>query len=383
MDYVIGEWDREWFKRCRRAWDLGSPARRNLVPNVPVGPFSCEHAIRDALAVYYYPAMWDWQPFVVRPLVLKAFRDSMDKQRDTLGPAFTDERRAEWERLVALGEGVLEHYFEWAPTVDRFGPLLVATEYKADVVDPHAPDRELVLDGGRAVHFRGRIHLWVVDDLDRYWIVQHRLVEGPWEDVDVLALDDEVVAACWAWERFSLMSLAGMIVNELRAALPRPDERVGTGVSERRRMDFDRKRGSVGQNFHRPRPVNAEKVPPGFDQRANEFFRRTQVPITRDRIVDIARRIGAEALRMIEATDEVVDLVPSPRPDNCRACAYRAPCLAMSDGEPVELVLAERYHERPREAEVGLGGLFGLNPNQLRVREYQPGAEPTRRHKGW
>jgi len=67
MDLVIRAWDREWFKRCRRAWDLGSSARQDYEPVRPAGPSPLGPAIADALAVYYYPAMWDWQPAIVRP----------------------------------------------------------------------------------------------------------------------------------------------------------------------------------------------------------------------------------------------------------------------------------------------------------------------------
>jgi hypothetical protein len=30
LAHVISPGEREWFRRCRRAWDFGSPHRRNL-----------------------------------------------------------------------------------------------------------------------------------------------------------------------------------------------------------------------------------------------------------------------------------------------------------------------------------------------------------------
>lgn len=364
MARVFGEWDREWFNRCERAWDFGSPVRQNLEPHVPARGLSCESALREALAVYYYPAMWDWQPFVVRPLAHKAFSDSLDQQRADL-----IEEPVGSAHVVALGAGILDHYFEWAPLVDRFAPLLVATEFQADVVDPNAPSQELVLAGGEAVSYRGRIHLLIVDEDDRYWIMQHRLVNGPWDDLELLSLDDHLLAAMWGWERFALMPLTGVIVNELRAELPSPNERVAAGLSDRRRLDADRKRGSVGQNIHRPRRPDAVRLPPGMTQEGNRFFRRTQIPVSPARRADFAVRLGSEALRM---TCDLVDIPPRPVRDNCAACSYRAPCLALNDGSDPGPLLDTGFRQRRRQEEFRLGGLFGLNPNQMRVREHQP-----------
>lgn len=376
VDDVITAWDREWFGRCRRAWDLGSPARQDLEPagtagaGGPAGPPPVEAALREALAVYYYPAMWDWQPAVVRPLVVKGFRDAFRAAGQAAGgggPA--------WDEAAALGEAVLGHYFEWAPLVDRFAPVLVGTEYDSDVVDPGDPGGGSLAVDGRAVRYRGRIDAFVVDEEHRYWLVHHRLVEGPWPDREAVALDDAVVADCWAWEQFALAPLAGALVNELRAAVPAAGERVAARLSERRRRDLERKRGTVAQHRHRPRPAGGGR-PPVPDEWADGtgFFRRTAVPLSRTRLDDVARRIAADAVAMA-AAGAAVD--PRPVPDNCRRCAYRAPCRAMLDGDDPGPVLAERYRRRPARGDVvRIGGLFGLNPNQTRVAEHQPRRAP-------
>ena len=60
--FVVTADDREWFGRCRRAWDLG--ARRPAGPRCPAPPplepaGSLERgAARAALAVHYFPGMW-------------------------------------------------------------------------------------------------------------------------------------------------------------------------------------------------------------------------------------------------------------------------------------------------------------------------------------
>ena len=69
--FVVTPDDREWFGRCRRAWDLGARARRGLVPHAaPLEPDgSLVVALRAALAVHYFPGMWAWDRTIVEPLV--------------------------------------------------------------------------------------------------------------------------------------------------------------------------------------------------------------------------------------------------------------------------------------------------------------------------
>ncbi|HEX9991945.1 MAG TPA: hypothetical protein VGB14_03365 [Acidimicrobiales bacterium] len=352
--------------RCRRAWDLGSATRADLEPVAPAGP-PVEAAIREALAVYYYPAMWDWPPAVVRPLVLTGFRDALARAAG-VGPG------PRWDEAAALGEAVLGHYFEWAPLVDRFAPVLVGTEYLADVPDPADPAASLAA-GGRAVRYRGRIDAFVVDEANRYWLLRHRLVDGAWPDPAVLALDDAAVAECWAWERFALASVAGVLVNELLAAVPAPAERTASRLSERRRRDLDRKRGTVAQHRHRARPAAARPPVPEEWATSTGFFRRTEVPLSRARVDDVARRIAADAAAMTAAGP---DPDPRPVPDNCGRCPYRAPCLAMSEGADAAPLLAAGFRRRPRRDDVvRIGGLFGLNPNQVRVADHQPRRAPS------
>ena len=60
MPVVVTAADRASFHRCRRQWDLGAGMRQDLEPvRWPAIP-DLDRAVRDALAVYYFPGMWDW-----------------------------------------------------------------------------------------------------------------------------------------------------------------------------------------------------------------------------------------------------------------------------------------------------------------------------------
>ena len=78
MNYRITEDDRARFKRCRRQWDFASPHRRGLEPIAGVD-LLLPAALEDALAVYYYPGTWDWQPELKQSLVHKAITRALDE----------------------------------------------------------------------------------------------------------------------------------------------------------------------------------------------------------------------------------------------------------------------------------------------------------------
>lgn len=82
VNFVVRPWERRLFQRCRRAWDLGARGRQGYEPTEPVRVFDFGEAIHDALDVYYFPGMWDWNRAIVRPLAVKGFEKSMRRQRD-------------------------------------------------------------------------------------------------------------------------------------------------------------------------------------------------------------------------------------------------------------------------------------------------------------
>ena len=72
MAHNIRAADRAAFKRCRRAWDLGSRNRQNHEPIDPRRTVDLDRAVHDALAVYYFPGMWEWNRSIVQSLAHQA-----------------------------------------------------------------------------------------------------------------------------------------------------------------------------------------------------------------------------------------------------------------------------------------------------------------------
>ena len=81
MPVVVAAADRASFARCRRQWDFSAASRQNLEPRQRLTRPDLDRAVRDALAVYYFPGMWDWDRSVRLPLVGQELERALTRQR--------------------------------------------------------------------------------------------------------------------------------------------------------------------------------------------------------------------------------------------------------------------------------------------------------------
>jgi hypothetical protein len=359
--YTIRPWEREYFTRCRRAWDLSARERQNWEPKQPARVFDFSEAVRDALAVYYFPGMWDWNRLIVRPLATEAFLKSMRKQREgyaaAMGAPLSAEQEADWEEHLEAGRSMLAAYYDWAAEVDRFSSVQVETLFDVTVPDPASPTVGLLSAEGRGINYRLRIDLVVVDEHELYWLVDHRVVAGDWLDLDHLMLDEQILTRSWAWELGFLARVTGTIHNELRLPFP----------------------GEPSPADRAPVSSEVEVVDRGsrlLRQQSDGCFRRTQIPRTRAEIDEAGVRVAAEARDM---TGDEVAVYPTPSDELCAACHYRAPCIALMRGEDAGPILEAGYRKRTRpDFEEGrLGSVWGFvphRPDQSHVRLNPPKA---------
>jgi hypothetical protein len=379
MTFVITPADRASFHRCRRQWDFGAASRRNLEPVTPSAAPDLDRALRDAMAIYYYPGMWDWDRAVRLPVVVQGLERALTRQRERCGDG-PDAGR--WPAELDAGRDVLARYFEWAPAVDRFAPVLTEAEYEAQVLDPARSSAGLVAAGGEPVRYRGRIDLMAVDAADAYWIVRHRLVDGDWPPTEELAADEETVTACWAWEQFYIgMGVAGIIWNEMRrppVPAPAPEPAAAPDRPRRapRRWRWPRPHpdaapGQVrqhepsggGRSIPQHRRMYAQARRPGrlepVEQQAGDGFRRTWLRRSPEDISAAGRRLGADAAEM---TRPGLRADPNPSDRHCPACPYLGPCQAMFAGNDPRPILSSGYRQRPPEnPEEGRIGASGLS----------------------
>jgi hypothetical protein len=341
---------------------MGARERRNLEPKEDIDPFDVDRAVRDALAVYYFPGMWDWSRAVAIPLVFRALDDALDRERRRLG----GDAPPHFEARAAAARELLQAYVDWAPEVEQVAPVLIEVDYEADLADPLDPESGLFTATGANIRYRGRLDMLAVDQHDAYWIVRHH-VAREWTPLDALVRNEEAVAACWAWERFYIgMEIAGTIHNELMLPTAGVPEGSGGGRlqgTERERGGLPQSEGSGGgrslPQHRRLYAKAAEPVDPArIEHHAGMWFRRTWIRRSRSEIAAAGRQLATEAREMCSPD---VAVYPSPSPSNCRRCPYAAPCQALFEGRDAEAdaILSSSYQPRSREDQVEgrLGGV--------------------------
>jgi len=182
-----------------------------------------------------------------------------------------------------------------------------------------------------------------VNGHDAYWIIEHRIAAEAFANLDELLLDEESVAACWAWQNFCPgIRIAGVIYNELRKVVPvvsatklPPRSVLTPNVALEKRAPPAQLRGLYRQAVKEPE----NRV----EQQGNETFRRTQIARSQNEVESAGRQISLEAL---EIADPQLRLYPNPVWVNCSRCEYRRPCKAMCEGADAAAILAASYRER-------------------------------------
>ncbi len=338
MVYRIHASDRAAFKRCRRQWDLSSANRQNLEPVPRSGPIDLNQALHDALAVYYFPGMWEWDRAIVQPLVHQGLDRSVRGQAEAAGDDQVQQEALDW------GHALLDAYAAWAPTVDHFTPIRIDTDFEVNIPDPTA-GISLLAPGGDEIRYYDRVDLLAIDSDDAYWVVQHRLVTDGWADHDALQLDERTIAWCWAWPQFYLgMQITGTVYNEIHAdaselgmKAPQPAER----PQVRHRRMYARSGTISGERLH------AE---------GTDTFRRTRIRRGEAELAAAGADLAAE---VCTATSTDLEIYPSPEPEVCARCSYRPPCLILNQDDDASAELERSYRQRSPEAiqEGRLGGV--------------------------
>jgi hypothetical protein len=370
MAVLVTQPDRDSFRRCRQQWDLGARMRRNLEPVNPAPSPALHRGVRAALAVYYFPGMWDWDRAVTLPLVLQG----LDRELSA-GPApgMSGQLAEARTPLLTVGTGLLGRYFDWAPAADRFAPVLIEPDFEVQVFEPQEPQAGLTGPDGQPVRYQGRIDMLVIDQHDAYWIVRHRLLTGDWPQTAALAADEASLTACWAWQQFYPgLSVAGSIVNEVHLASA--DLPSGAGDPGRRDPGRPEVRGSRFRWFSRgaggasPGHVVVRQHEPSgggrsipqhrrlyavareperhspVEQDAGPGFRRTWIRHSQDEIAAAGHRLGADIAAMLAARGPAR---PEPSDASCRPCVFAEPCLAMRAGRDSEFLLRSGFRTRP------------------------------------
>ena len=333
VDYRITAQERTWFKRCRRQWDFASPHRRNLRSLAFVQP-ALPAALKDALAVYYYPGTWDWQHEVTQPLVHKALERSLDD--------------ADATDMLHKAAALLDCYDAWANVVDDFAPVKINLDVDALVPDPDDPERGLLVHDGSPVIYPCQIDLVAVDAADEYWVVCHRIVDD-WHDIDTLVRDEEAVASCWAFEHDYIgVQIAGTIHNEVRVAGPLKFPPAGSAMKRLPKAVAQHEASGGGRSLPQHQRVSAQasrrSTTDRIEQRTAGVLRRTRIRRSRHEIATVGSQIAAEAVDMTSWPTVYPTFAA-----HCRDCEFTTPCSAITEGADAEPLLQADFRRPPDE----------------------------------
>lgn len=369
--YIIRTSDRIQFKKCRRAWDIGSKIRQNLEPIKVRTPLEFGTAFHAAMEVYYDPDTWSWlkddRAVVVRELARKAFHDTCTEQFRMHEKTFPDgtlpdELRDEFKERRALGDGMLDYFFTWAETRDRLTPLHREIEFEVPILFPHwlAPWTLVELerrgfsdiDGylyykGKPVVYQGRIDLIAQDDQGKIWIVDHKTAANLQPTTEFLELDEQMGSYAWAAEIMLGIDIWGVLYSEHRKAYPQPPK-----ILERpyrsRWISTNKQQATTVEMFMEALEETGESPDLYEDylhylrEEGLQYIRREWVHRSPVELENLGRQISLEAIEMLSEPF----IYPSPDKFSCKWCDHRTLCLAMNDGSDIEWIKSHHYYNR-------------------------------------
>jgi len=309
------------------------------------------------LAVYYFPAMDDWNRAIVRPLTLKGFDRSMLESRTAYEKfqPFTAEEEQAYACHLEIGHAMLANYFVWAAALDDFDSIFADHDIWAPVPDPDQPISDLGTLDGRPIRYMGRMDQLIADPDDELWIVDHRVVRGEWTPNEDLIADEVLRSHCWHTQiAYPQMLIAGTITNELRV----DGQTEAPPTSEIVERDQRTMIGSRHVNTRRsPLTLEPTSTPAARSaatthdqislQQDNGLFRRTVIRRNQEAMRDTGVRVAELA---IEFRDPGV-AVPPTFGAHCATCEFKAPCDAMEAGGDWRALLAAEFYQKDDAAE--------------------------------
>lgn len=325
MSDIIRTSDRGIFKRCRQQWDFTSKIRQNLEPIQRYMPFDFGTAFHAGMQAYYEPETWGDYDLMKRN-AMAAFRLSITELRGK-AQLLDLELEDEYEEATKTGIAMLEYYFLWAPSRDKFKPVYVEIEFEVEI--PGLP----------GVKYQGRIDL-IIEDEFGYWIVDHKTAAQFASDMSWLYLDDQCSSYAWALQKMLGLEIRGVIYNEVRKSPPKPPnplQRGGYSRNKQQDTTFEMYLATLRKAGIDPRLYRNFLL--YLKQNPKEFVRRKRIEYAPEFLVIVEDRIRKEAIEMLRPD---VAIYPTPSKFNCNGCRFFGPCLQTQEGRPPFLDLYER-----------------------------------------
>ena len=347
---LIHTTDRLTFRRCGLKWFYTSDLGLGLEPIRPEEPLFFGSLIHEALAAYYAPSN---KPSPARdpgPMLdawasnAKSSRKEWEEREGRMWEA----EEENFDRLVALGQGMLEHYATWAPSNDNFRVLWVEKAFTIPV-KPRSPHRYgFKCDG-------------LVQDLDtgKVGILEHKTAATIYEREEWLDFDIQTGSYLWAINRVrekdGKKPAEFVIYNSLRKAVPNHLRVLKDGT-----LSADKSQSTTFKiakddlvafygTFAKILPKYHDLL--GNLKGVNNFFKRSIVTRNLGELEYLGREIELDVKEMTRhARQGGENIVRSASRMNCESCVLRIPCLNRAEGnlEGEAEILATEFRQKEK-----------------------------------
>jgi hypothetical protein len=352
---IVRTSDRMQFMRCRTLWDFTSKMRHNFEYSPGIEPLDFGIAIHGAAEVYWDPAIFDGPLDVREQLALVAFHNHMNDWAKRIKAAgMWESKKDTWEEHLALGVGMLNHYFLWAPNAFKgYRPVKAEIEFEVPIpynedvqgklpptfceLDGHLwrnyPDEDRLPD---PVVYQGRIDLILEhEESGELWILDHKTA-AQFGQTEHLELDQQCGSYVWALRKLLNINIAGVIYSEWRKKAPKEPDMLKSGLPSKNKAQnttpelYRKKLEELG--------LDTEMYADFLQTLQNEgqqYFRNIPIHRSTDELAALEANIVNMAIDMVDNPR----IYPNPSRWNCNGCQFRSPCLMRQEGSDWEWYL--------------------------------------------
>lgn len=333
MKHQIHISDVNAFLQCRRAWNWSSNLRQHLTTIQPYGPFYLGTVVHKILETWYDA------PKSVGRLEVGQTLEALRTQPNAI------------QEFIDFGRDMFDHYLTWQNN-DRsefndlnLNFLAVEQEFRVPIYTPLG-------NPSSKFEFSGR-----VDGVIRHWgngrLYLHEIKTTSSIDSRIGQLQFEIQPTAYmlAMQEVYREQFAGTVYTLIRKKLPQdPDVLLNGTLSKNKAIDTTVDHYLSCVRRQHPGITAAEiksiygDILSHLVNQPNKFFRRVLIKRSEAQLVEMRRMLYDVARDM---TNSKLPLYTNPG-YFCGNCLFQAPCVAMSQGQPIDPILTQHYTRNTR-----------------------------------
>ncbi len=320
------------FLSCRRAWNWSSNLRQHLTTIKPYEPFYFGTVVHKFLEEYYRPTTFNGHAAGRATLALHTAPNSIVE-------------------FIEFGAILFEHYLQWA--VNEKGDL---SDYSFDPVSvEQAFDVPILTPLGNAsskFRFAGRVDgVWRNRIDGQLYLHEIKTTSSIDNRIAQLQFEYQPTAYMLAMEQVYKEPIAGVVYTLIRKKLPADPDVLKSGfLSQNKGIDTTADHYLAAIKKHHPemepktiKTMYGEVLNTLLNQ-PNRFFRRVLVKRSKEQLQEMQRILYDVARDM---TNPKVAIYQSPG-YFCNNCIFSVPCVALSQGQPIDPILSAHYTRNTR-----------------------------------